>query len=165
MREGKIYLYPAAVLLALAVQLCSYRMPPRKARKRIFRGTFVRERGEEKSDKFLKTLRDDQGILIDRFCAEYDLTRVRALREDAREAAPASDRKQKRQAPAPKRAHGGSFRIVNRALQAVFFKIFVAKFRLVRARRCIIPGEYELNGVRSVAQNFKKANEAVKIFA
>jgi len=63
----------------------------RKTRKRIFRGAFVRERGEEKSDKLLEVWRDDQGILIDRFCAEYDLARVRAPREDAREAALASD--------------------------------------------------------------------------
>ena len=133
LRKAKIYPHPAAVLLALAVPLCSHRMLLRKTRKRIFRGAFVRERGEEKSDKFLKVLRDDQSILVDRFRAEYDLARVRALLEDAREAALASDLKQKRQAPAPKRAHGGSFRIVSRALQAVFFKISVAKSRLVCA--------------------------------
>ena len=68
-------------------------MPLHKARKRIFRGAFVRERGEEKSDKFLEVLRNDQGILIDRFRAEYDLAHVRALREDAREVAFAPDRK------------------------------------------------------------------------
>ena len=136
-----------------------------KTRKRIFCGVFVRECGKEKSDKLLEVLCNNQGILIDRFRTEYDLARVRALREDAREAAFASDRKQKRQAPASRRAHGGSLRIVSHALQAVFFKISVAKFRLVRARRCIIPSGYEPNGVRSVAQNFKRANEAVKIFA
>ena len=91
MREGKIYPHPAAVLLALAVPLCSHRMPLHKARKRIFRSAFVRERSEEKSDKFLEALRDDQGILIDRFRAEYDLACVHALREDACEAALASD--------------------------------------------------------------------------
>ena len=94
MREVKIcaaHLARRAVLLALAVPLYSHRMPLRKARKRIFRGAFVRERVEEKSDKFLKALRDDRGILIDRFRAEYDLTRVCALREDACEAAFASD--------------------------------------------------------------------------
>ena len=32
-------------------------MPLRKTRKRIFRGVFVRERGEEKSDKLLEALR------------------------------------------------------------------------------------------------------------
>jgi len=57
LREGKIYLHPAAVLLALAVPLCSHRMPLHKARKRIFRSAFVRERSEEKSDKFLEALR------------------------------------------------------------------------------------------------------------
>ena len=93
LREGKIYSYRDAVLLALAVPLCSYRMPLRKARKRIFHGAFVREYGEEKSDKFLEIWRNDQDILVDRFRAEYDLARVRALREDAREAALASDRK------------------------------------------------------------------------
>ena len=56
-------------------------------------------------------------------------------------------------------------RIVSRAFQAVFFKIFVAKFRLIRARRRIIPSRYEPNGVRSVMQALKRANEAVKIFA
>ena len=87
-------MYPApcrAILLALAAPLCSHRMPLRKARKRIFRSVFVRECGEEKSDKLLKALRDDHGILVDRFRAKYDLARVRALREDAREAAFASD--------------------------------------------------------------------------
>ena len=140
-------------------------MPLRKTRKWISRSVFVRECGKEKSDKFPKALRDDRGILVDRFRAEYDLARVRALREDACEAALAPDRKQKRQAPTPKCAHGGSFRIVSRALQAVFFKISVAKFRLVRVRRCIISSGYEPNGVRSIMQSLKRANEAVKIFA
>ena len=36
-----------AVLFALAVPLCSHRMPLRKTRKRIFRSVFVRERGNE----------------------------------------------------------------------------------------------------------------------
>ena len=93
MREAKIYPHSAAVLLALAVPLCSYRMPLRKTRKRIFCGAFIRECGEEKSDKFLKALRDDRDVFVDRFRAEYDLARVCALREDAREAAFASDRK------------------------------------------------------------------------
>ena len=58
LREAKICIpHPAAVLLALAVPLCSYRMLLRKARKRIFRGAFVRERSEEKSDKLLEALR------------------------------------------------------------------------------------------------------------
>jgi len=54
LREAKIYPHPAAVLLALAVPLCSHRMPLHKARKRIFRGAFVRECGKEKSDKLLE---------------------------------------------------------------------------------------------------------------
>ncbi len=57
MREAKIYPHPAAVLFALAVPLCSHRMPLRKTRKRIFRSVFVREHSEEKSDKFLEALR------------------------------------------------------------------------------------------------------------
>ena len=48
LREAKICIpHPAAVLLALAVPLCSHREPLRKARKRIFCGVFVRERGKE----------------------------------------------------------------------------------------------------------------------
>ena len=60
MRESKICVsHSAAVLLALAVPLYSHRMPLRKTRKRIFRDAFVRERGEEKSDKLLEALRDE----------------------------------------------------------------------------------------------------------
>ncbi|EEV18720.1 hypothetical protein CAMGR0001_2733 [Campylobacter gracilis RM3268] len=33
-------------------------MPLLKARKRIFRGAFIRERGKENSDKLLEALRD-----------------------------------------------------------------------------------------------------------